>query len=628
MRDLRLLGIRQSAAGTAAGVATIVLALSLALSGPLGGLRERAFDIYQTASPHDLPLDQVAVVTIDEATLGAQGRWPWPRERVGTLIEAIAASGAASIGLDLLFPEPDATADGARSDAAFAGSLAATPSVLAMTLTEEGVPLTVSPKPGFAFIGTGDMAFDEGYPGGVAPIPVLADAASGLGVIRSFADHDGRMRAIPLLWSEVSPGGELRRWPAFSVEMLRVAQGEQTLGVRMEGTSDDALRVGAAIVPLGDGRLRLIDVPADPLRVSAAGLLTDGPDDRLAGRVVVLAVDAAGLDRFHLTARGDLRLGADLHAIAVSQMLAGAYLTEPSGARLLEGGLFAGLAAAMVAAFALLARRPVLAGLAALALIAIPAGLGFFLYDSRNLLIDGLQPSGGLFLTALGGGYGLYRDAERRRQTLQKQFSQFLSPDVVRKLAASDTEAALAVEERVISAILVDIRSFTAMSEQLAGERIVDLVNHFFQIASEEIFARGGTIDKYMGDSVLAFWNAPLDHPGHADTAIDAAQAIIDRVRRDNHRLTSRGLPAIEAVAIVETGPCSVGNMGTKERIDYTAIGPAINMVARLEKEAKALGQVLVTGPGAAAAAGRPMTRIAEVELRGFDGQVAIFVPA
>lgn len=605
----------------------IVLSSIVALAGPLSPLRERGLDLYQSLAPIDLPLDRVAIVAIDEPTLARFGRWPWPRERVGALVAAVSDSGAAAIGLDLLFPEPDASPGGAASDAALADALAAAPTVLAMTLGEDGLPIGVDPKSGFSFIGAPEIAFGDGYAGGAAPIAPLAEAASGLGVIRSFADADGRMRAIPLVWAERTGSGAVHHWPAFSVELLRVAQGARSLAVRIAGRGDDALRVGALTAPLGDGRLRLIDAPASPHRVSAGALLANGPDGRLAGRIAIVAVDAAGLDRYHLTARGDLRLGADLHAIAVSQMIAGRYLLPVPSARLLEWAMLALGGLLIVALLAGLGRRPALAALAALVILAAPPAIGFAAYLGWGRLIDWTQPTAGLFVIALAGGYGLYRRAERRRALLQEQFGQFLSPQIVQRLAETDTRAALAVEDRPITAMVVDIRGFTALSQTLPAERTVELLNHFLRIANTEIFARNGTIDKYMGDAVLAFWNAPVAQPDHPDLALDAALAILQRIARENAVLAARGLPGIEAVAAVETGVCSVGNMGTADRIDFTAIGPAVNMVARLEGQTKALGVPVLVGPSCAAALKRPVEPAGRVALRGFSGETDVFTP-
>lgn len=608
-------------------IAFLFAAFQFSFSASLDGVRERGFDIYQRLLPRDVPLDQVAIVAIDDASLSSFGRWPWPRQKVGEVVALIEQSGAAAIGLDLLFPEPDLSDQGRASDAAFAATLRQSPSVLAMTLAENGEKLALKRQAGFTFIGDGDPPVDRGYPGGIAPIEMLSRAASGLGVIRSFADDDGRMRAIPLIWAEEPEVGVLRYWPAFSVEMLRVAQMETSITARTFGGPDDALKVGAVIVPLTDGGLRLIDVPSTPLTISAKKLIDGGPQQALENRIVILAVDAAGVDRYHLTARGNLRLGADLHAIAVSQMLNSSYLTRIANSGFIEMGLFVGLVCALIINFLFLGRHPLFVTSFAILICAVPGAAGLWFYAERSVLLDATQPTLGLLLAGIGGGYALYREAEHRRVSLQMQFSQFLSPEVVKQLAETDSVAALAAEDRNITIMLLDVRGFTTMSEQYGGKAMVEVVNHFFAIASDEIFKRGGTIDKYMGDAVLAFWNAPLDQPDHAERAFECAQAILDRVRRENHVLEKRELPAIKIVAVLETGVCSVGNMGTTERIDYTAIGPAVNLVARLEKVAKEEGHLLVTGPACAAALSRPMLKVAKVEVRGFKDPVEVYVP-
>lgn len=601
--------------------------MQFVLSSQLGGLRERSFDFYQTMLPKDVSLDQVALVTIDEQSLAGVGRWPWPRAKVGEIIDLIGQSGAAAIGLDILFPEPDGSATGAASDAAFAQALKRNPTVLAMSLTHDGASLNFQYEAGFSFIGDGTPPIEQGYPGGVAPILSLIEAASGLGVIRSFSDDDGRMRAIPLIWADAKQSGELRYWPSFSMDLLRVAQDANSFTARIYGAPDDAIKIGQIVVPLADGRLRLIDAPTSPLRVSAATLLADGPQQALENRIVILALDAVGLDAFHLTARGSQRLGPELHAIAIGQMLNGQYLERVDNAAWRELVLFALLAAIMIAGFVLLGRTPILATTTAFFISAIPLALGFWYYAQRNVLLDAATPTVGLLLTGLVGGYALYQEAERKRVSLQKQFSQFLSPEVVKRLAETDSEAALAVEDRMITVMLLDVRGFTKLSEEYGGKRMVDVMNHFFGIASDEIFRRGGTIDKFMGDAVLAFWNAPLAHADHADRAFDCAQAILDRVARENRSLKVCDLPEIRIVAVLETGLCSVGNMGTKERIDYTAIGPAVNLASRLEKYAKDEGHLLVTGPQCAAQLSQPLLKVAKLDVRGFDGAVEVFVP-
>jgi adenylate cyclase len=608
-------------------LAAMLLAGHVAFNGPFAGLREKTYDSYQSIAPIEIDTGQVAVVAIDEASLARFGRWPWPREQVGRVVDAATANGALAVGLDLFFAEPEAGQGGPESDASFAKALARGPTVLAMSLDPAAGPPGIGEKAGWTVVGL-DPAAAEAVPGGIAPLPAFADAAKGVGIVRTLPDGDGVIRKVPLIWAEGDDGAP-RLWPALSMELLRVAQDAPSYTLRLEGLPSDAVRVGEATVPLGeDGRIRIIDTTVPVPHISAATLLEEGAPDALAGRIALIAVDAAGIDQYHLTARGGHRLGADLHAIMVSQMLAGRYLFEAPHARAIERTLFVAGSLILLAILLFLARRPLLAVLAALPVIAAPLAVGAFAYASRDLLIDGVQPAAGLLAMGAAGGYALYREAERRRGVLQKQFSQFLSPEVVRHLAETDTAAALKVEDREITAMLVDVRGFTAMSAALGADKTVTVVNHFLEIANREIFARGGTIDKYMGDAVLAFWNAPLEVADHADRAIDCARAMIAAVAAGNAQLQARGLPAIEVVAAVETGVCSVGNMGTEQRIDYTAIGPAINMVSRLEGETKRRGEKMLVGPGAAARTRFALTSLGAAELRGMDKSCEVFRPA
>ncbi|QKV17165.1 CHASE2 domain-containing protein [Oricola thermophila] len=618
----------------ARGLAVLFALLAIILPGGhavfddlSGRLREKTFDSYQSVSPRDLDMSRMAVVAIDEVSLARFGRWPWPRERVAALVDAVTRSGASAVGLDVFFSEPDDGPGGAQGDASLAGALARAPSVLAMSLDPDAGPLGLEEKAGWTVVGL-DPGSAEAVPGGIAPLPMLADAVAGLGIVRVLPDRDGVIRKVPLIWAE-GQEGQSRLWPALSMEMLRVAQDAPGYTLRLEGLPTDAVRVGGLTVPLGeDGRIRIIDTPAAVPHVSAASLLEEGQADGLDGRIALIAVDAAGIDQYHLTARGGHRLGADIHAILMAQMLEGRYLFEAPHARAIERGMFLGGSAMLLLILSVLARRPLLAGLLSVPVILAPLAIGAFAYASRDMLLDGVQPAAGLLVAGAAGGYMLYREAERRRSMLQKQFSQFLSPEVVKHLAATDAVAALRVEDREISAMLVDVRGFTAMSSSLGSDKTVTVVNHFLEIANREIFARGGTIDKYMGDAVLAIWNAPLEVADHADRAIDCARAIISAVSSGNAQLQASGLPGIDVVATVESGVCSVGNMGTEQRIDYTAIGPAINMVARLEVETKKRGEPVLIGPGAAARTRFALEPLGEVHLRGMEAPCTVFRPA
>lgn len=206
----------------------------------------------------------------------------------------------------------------------------------------------------------------------------------------------------------------------------------------------------------------------------------------------------------------------------------------------------------------------------------------------------------------------------RNLRRLEAQISKFLSPAVVADLMHTDT-VDLTVQNRTITALLVDLRGFTTFSDTYGSDAASARVNQFFATVTEEIMARNGTIDKYLGDAVLAFWNAPLLQPDHADLAIDAAKAIQVRLAAQQNPMS--------AVAIIETGECSVGNFGTRQRMDYTAIGGAMNIVSRLEFEAKARGIPLLIGPHAAAQTQHATNKVARVNVAGIKKHLALFSP-
>lgn len=218
----------------------------------------------------------------------------------------------------------------------------------------------------------------------------------------------------------------------------------------------------------------------------------------------------------------------------------------------------------------------------------------------------------------------LRAESDAKQSTLTAQFGQFLSPAVVRRLTASSETIDLSVDKQTISILLVDMRGFTAFSDRHGSDAAAARANRFFSLVGDVILEHEGTIDKYLGDAVLAFWNAPFEQENHADRAIIAAKEIQKRLVED----TVHGQEPIEAVTIVETGMCSVGNFGTAQRLDYTAIGPPVNMVSRLEAEAKRRNMAILIGPGAASQTSYSLTNIESVFIRGYDTQVTLFAPA
>ncbi|RWC06356.1 adenylate/guanylate cyclase domain-containing protein [Mesorhizobium sp.] len=605
-------------------VVLLLLACHFAFDGPLSRLRERTYDLYQSFAPRQATSNPVVIVSIDDASLEAYGRWPWNRGLLADLVDGVAESGAAVIGLALVLPEADISPDGIAGDKRLASALAKNRTALAVSLGNEVTVSEAEPKAGWSIVGQVPETL-PGFTGLTGSLPDFSSAAAGLGVIRTLPDPDGVLRHVPLLWLRNTAQG-VQLWPSFALELLRLYAGENGYVARMNVAGFDALRMAGTIVPLEpQGSIRLWETDTDTPRISASNILSGRGDPLLRNAIAIVDLSAVGLTQYLPTPARPARPGVDIHADAIGQMLAGRYLVEPTQARTLERMWLALSGIVFIGLSGVLAQRVMLGALALALLAATPFAFGALEYSLQGKLYDPLQPALATILVAGFEGYALYRRSEQRRSTLARQFSQFLSPSVVQRLANSDTEAILSGEKREITILLSDIRGFTTMSEQLDAQEIGKVVNHFLGLATDEILKRDGTIDKFMGDAVLAFWNAPLDQPDHRERALEAGLALIERVKRENAAFTARGHPPIEIGVAIETGICSVGNFGSERRFDYTAIGSPVNRTARLESTTKKLSIPLVLGPGFAQGASMPVVQAGAFELQGFKGEVPVF---
>ncbi len=608
----------------AAVLSVLLLAFHIAFEGALSELRGKTFDVYQTLLPAPAISSPVVLVAIDDNSLEELGRWPWNRGQVARLVDAVHLAGATAIGLDILFPEPDTAPGGAEGDNLLAIALANAPTVLAVSANNVPAANQLKPKAGWSLVGEVPDKLPS-FDGTIGSMGQLNDAAAGLGIIRAIPDRDGTLRKLPLVWLQSGADG-VQLWPSFALELVRLHVGETGFAARMEAGGFDALKLGSSIVPLSpDGSVLLRERYGSVPAVSAARLLSGEASPELVGAIAIIAVHAAGLDQYHITPAQVARLGADIHAMLIEQILTGKYPAEPQSAKWLERGWFAAGSVLILIFAGMISVRPLLSVTALSLIIASPFIGGLAAFALQQELYEGLQPAAGLLLVAMASGYANFRVADQRRKILARQFSQFLSPAIVRQLANSDAEAMIIVEKREVTVLIMDIRGFTAMTHTLAASEIVTVVNHFLGIATDEILKRDGTIDKFMGDAVLAIWNAPIEVSDHADRALSAALAIINRVQAENDRLAAQGLPSLRVGAGLETGVCSVGNFGSARRIDYTAIGDTVNMASRLEGATKKVGVPLLTGPGFQASVSTPLNSLGPVELQGFDEAIETF---
>jgi len=634
-----------------AGLVVVVLLTLLRIADPfpVQALREIAFDFYQRLHPRPQAEFPVRVIDIDEAALAQFGQWPWPRDRLATLTDRLTELGAPAVGFDVLFPEidrmsPSRIAAGLPGvdaatlpdyDAIFAASLARAPSILGFSRTPGGKPLAGGPKGGFAISGPDPSERIPFLTGVAAPIPELRDAAPGLAALSLNAELSaGAVRRLPMVWTN---GSAL--FPTLSVEALRIAMGISTVVVFGDTAAEgyvDSLRLGDFTVPLtSEGDLWLYYSRPDPaLMVSAADLL--GPNyqqlaDRIAGNIVLIGTSASGLLDLHNTTLGDNVAGVTIHAQAIEQILSGTYLSRPDWVAGLEIVGFLLLGALLVVVVLLLG--PV-AGLAAGALSLVAAiGFSWWMFVSSGIMLDPGFPLIGLTLLYLALVFFRFLTTERAKKQIRRAFGFYVAPSLLSEIEKNGDRLKLGGEVRRITVLFSDMRGFTSLSERLEPRRILTILNTLFGALGHEIIGRMGTIDKFIGDAIMAFWNAPVDVPDHERKALRAAlgmrQTLAELNRNDAFHLKA-DKAAIQELGIgigISTGEALVGNMGLETRFDYSALGDTVNVASRVESACKEVGyDILVADPVRVIASDFAFLEAGALALKGKAERVAIYL--
>jgi adenylate cyclase len=605
-----------------AGLVIVVLLTLLRIADPfpVQVLREIAFDFYQRLHPRPQGEFPVRVIDIDEAALAEFGQWPWPRDRLAAVTDRLTELGAAAIGFDVLFPEADRMSpsriaaglpgvDAAtlpNYDAIFAAALSRSPSILGFSRTPSGKPLTGNPKGGFAISGPDPSGRIPFLTGTAAPIPILREAAPGLAALSLNSELSaGAVRRIPMLWTN---GSQL--FPTLSVEALRLAMGISTIVVFGDTAAEgyvDSIRLGDFTVPLtSEGDLWLYYSRPNPdLLVSAADLL--GPSyqqlsDRIAGNIVLVGTSASGLLDLHNTTLGDNVAGVTIHAQAIEQILSGTYLSRPDWVAGLEIVGFLALGAFMVVVVLLLGP---LVGIAAGALSLTAAiGLSWWMFTTSGVMLDPSYPLIGLTLLYLALVFFRFVTTERAKRQIRRAFGYYVAPSLLSEIEKNGDRLKLGGEVRRITVLFSDMRGFTSLSEKLEPRRILAILNTLFGALGHEIIGRMGTIDKFIGDAIMAFWNAPVDVPDHERKALRAALAMRQKLAELNHtdafhlRADKAAVQELGIGIGISTGEALVGNMGLETRFDYSALGDTVNVASRVESACKEVGyDILVADP-------------------------------
>jgi adenylate cyclase len=596
--------------------------LRIADPAPIEEIRVRTFDTFQRIDPRVKTARPVTIVDIDEKSLAKFGQWPWPRTRIADLVTNLTKLGAVVIAFDIVFSEPDrlnpdVAADTIRNlDEETRNKLRALPSndqIFAdairrsrVVLGESGLPDVLTefdkslPVTGLAMLGEEPQPFMLDFPGLLRNVHVLEQAAAGRGLFSIKTERDGIVRRVPMMMQ-----AQDATMPSLSLEMLRVATGTDTIFIKTDKAGIKSIGVKGFEIPTDrNGQLWVHFAHYDPsLYVSAADVLEGraGPE-KIARKLVLIGTSAVGLNDIKTTPVSPAVPGVEIHAQVIEAALTRSLLSLPPYGPLLE------FAAALLLGILVIIFAPLFGPITLVAVGALFAtlliGTSWYFYTHYQLLIDFTYPllsTTSIYLTLVFTSY--VREQAQRRQ-IRSAFSQYLSPAFVEQLAQSPEKLVLGGEEREMTIMFSDMRGFTSISETYKNDPqgLTALMNRFLTPLTNAILDRKGTIDKYMGDAIMAFWNAPLDDKEHQLNACEAAIDMLERVdelnkvREQEAQEGGHAFVPLNVGVGLNTGACVVGNMGSDKKFNYSVFGDSVNLASRLEGQSKEYGFPIIVG--------------------------------
>ncbi|WP_420209088.1 CHASE2 domain-containing protein [Candidatus Electronema sp. JC] len=597
-------------------------------------LRLKSFDLLLRQLPAPLAKPPVVIVDIDPRSLARFGQWPWPRSRTAELISRIAAARPKVIGLDIVFAEPDRSSPARLAEEADATAMPAAArdylnrlpdpdQVLAKTLADSPAPVilghlftsrgaverkTAEPRSGGFLLKDHDpVPFLHQFAAADTNLPLLERAAQGSGFFNIVPDKDAIVRRLPLL---ISFNGEPN--PSLTLAMLRAAEGGAApVVVESNENGVRTVQVGPHRIPTTRRGEMLVNFSksahaedqVDPVHrlayLSAAdlldGALTSAELALLRDAYVIVGTSALGLFDLIAVPVSEVFPGVEFHAQALNTILTGSFLHRPEWIRGLELVQLAALG--LLLALLLPRTGAAVGGLLTFAAAAGCIVFSVWMLERHRFLVDMVTPVAASLLLFSVLTFINYFVEEKEAQRLRSAFAQYLSPEVVEELVKNQDSVVLTGEERELTILFSDIRSFTSMAERMRPEALCAFLNEYLTPMTAAVMNRRGTVDKFIGDAVMAFWNAPLTTPSHARHACECALAMLNELEALNLSWLKRGLPAIRIGIGIHCGMARVGNMGSQQRFEYTVIGDTVNLASRLEGLTKLYGaEIIVSG--------------------------------
>lgn len=585
-------------------------------------LRLRSFDTFQQMYPREkMQDDPVVLVDIDDESLSRYGQWPWPRNLVSELVNQTYYSLAT--GFDIVFAEPDRTGSSQlkrtyQSNPSMINALESVPDhdeifsdaienhgtvVLGLAPNNNGVSEFNQMKSGLVVQGDDPKQFLNRYMGVESNIEILENVSSGLGSM-SIGNNDSIVRTIPTF--ELI-GDQLL--PSFPLEVLRVAVGANTYQIKSsnasseqafgEATGINHVKLGNLVMPTNpDGSLWIYSTKTENMNIIPAWQILDGTVDPeyFDGKITVVGTSASGLFDLRSSALEKNIPGVTIVAQFIQQIVSGTFLQRPDWLSGLE--LISGLLLSIIITLAIQRFGPI-GGL-----VIFLTGVGsivvgsYYLFMDQSFLVDPISPTVICLIAYLVITFFNFLFTELERSKVRTAFSQYLAPAMVDRLAESSESLVLGGETKEMTMLFSDIRGFTGISEQYKDdpEGLTQLINKLLSVLSDEILLTEGTIDKYMGDCIMAFWNAPTDQPQHASLAVKAAMEMGRAMQKLNEELAAEGKKTMAVGIGINTGDCVVGNMGSTQRFDYTVLGDTVNLASRLEGQSGEYGFQIIAG--------------------------------